>query len=163
MTPSFSLGESYDRSMTAVTADEWRSWMNVDLAEAYAVGLVIRPLRVFAKGDVVVDHIANGQGERWSFSGWSSKRRATIRGLYLPFGRFTRRMQDGRWQSTFHDNRTPVWLFVRPAEFANVSWTQPALREHALRAFRAAIAARSSARRAAHAACPVSTDSGAVG
>jgi len=161
--------ERYDRSLAVLRAEHWHPTLD---EQPYAAGILVRPTRLYAAGDVVFDYFTNGQGERWSFMGWSSKRRAAIGAHYLQFARFgpsaADRIKAAEWRRTHphlkgevydwdwtdksiqHENRSTVRLVPRPDALATLSWEHPDLRRFALSALRAAYSER-----------PVSTNSGA--
>jgi len=110
-------------------------------SEAAFVGVIMRPHRLFAAGDVVFSHWANGGGERAPFLGKSTKLGRFIGPMFLQFARHRNR-------ETFFNNSL-VHIFARPDELSSKSWSHPELRELALSALRAACSAP-----------PVSTTSG---
>lgn len=76
------ITERYDRSLEVALEEQWHPDDT-----PIAVGILARPTRVFAAGDVVFEHFSNGTGERWAFQGWSSKRRCSVTHHYLQYAR----------------------------------------------------------------------------
>lgn len=162
------LCERYDRSFATMESGYWSPSL---YGQPYCAALFMRATRLFAAGDIVFEHIANGGGERWSFNGWSSKRRCAVTGFYLQYARHApsaadyaeaaawwkahpqfgdRRYDDGAHPSVQHENRSTVQLVMHPDPNRERSWSDPDVRRLALSALRAAYSAR-----------PVSTNSGA--
>lgn len=53
-----------------------------------AIGIVVRPMRLFNIGDPLLIWVCNGQGERWPVFGWSTKVNAPIQDYYVQFYRY---------------------------------------------------------------------------
>lgn len=137
------IEERFDRAVSATRhalkpyAGRWTYLTTAEraarnLCGGYLLGLYIRPHRVFAPGDVVLLWLDNGAGERYRAYGYSTKKRASIRGLYV---------QAQRWR----DNLTidaELRVFSFPPELAQVELAGAAPRAHASGVLRAAQAAR---------------------
>lgn len=169
MNALLTLEELYDRSHAVMLREGWYAPGD---DHPISVGILARPTRLFAAGDVVFDYFTNGSGERWSFIGWSSKRRSAIVRHYLQYARYRsseadrqearewrekhshlrHEVSDWWWRPTSEQvtNRSTVRLvFRRDLPEPQRSWSDPDVRRFAL-----------SALRAAYSASPVSTTSG---
>ncbi len=104
-------------------------------------GLFVRPSRHFLPGDVVIVWWSNGQGARQPVIGYSSKRGACMRSLYVKIGR-----HGGPSEFT---PAGPLQLLELPDHIAALRLDAPDARAFVLEGLRAA-----------RAAVPVSSDSG---
>lgn len=110
--------------------------------DRYSLGYLRRPTRLFAPLDVVLVNFPNGGGERCEASGWSTKLRAFVVRLYLPYARYEwkhHRGKGGAWvEDKFiqHKNRATVALVSGfgdelPGELARKPWFDPDVRRYA--------------------------------
>lgn len=93
-------------------------WLGAFRRGTLSVAIVVRPHRLFAVGDVVLDDYGNGQAERWAFSGYSTKVRAAVRRHYLRFARWDNPYSRGGAGRLgyFTAQRTPQWQWLERGE-----------------------------------------------